>query len=243
MNNSIIGIDIAKNTFHMYSLDAVGKAIKKKLKRDEFLIFFANFQPSLIGIEASGGAHHWARELTKLGHDVVLLNDHYEKGFRVGNKNDYNDAQAIYEAVLRPNRRQVSIKTIEQQDVQLVGTLRESLIEKRTALANQIRGLLSERGIVINVGINQLKKQLTFILEDAENGLTPLSREMFAELYEKLKQLDSDIKAQDQRIKNLCTQNALIQRFLKVPGVGPLIALMLESGTRRWRNDGNLGCS
>ncbi len=183
----------------------------------------------MIGIEACGGAHHWARELTKLGHQVILLNAKYVKSFVVGNKTDFNDAQAIFDAVTRPNKRTVAVKTIEQQDVQLVHNIRQELIETRTALVNQIRGLLSERGIVIPQGINHVRKELPSILEDAENNLTALSRELFAEQYEKLKTLDDDIKAQDVRISRLCSQNERSKRFLEVPGVGPITATIVAA--------------
>ncbi len=188
------------------------------------MAFFANYPASLIGIEACGSAHHWARELIKLGHEVILLNARYVKGFVIGNKNDFNDAAGIFDAVTRPNKRSVPIKTIEQQDIQLVHTIRNGLIRKRTTLANQTRGLLSERGIVIPKSINQLRKQLPLILEDAENNLTPLSREMFAEHYERLRGLDDEIKTQDQRINRLCQTNELSERFTEVRGVGALVA-------------------
>ena len=199
MNNSVIGLDIAKHIFHLFTLGADGKAIKKKLKRHELLVFFANYSASIIGIEACGSAHHWARELTKLGHEVILLNARFVKGFVVGNKTDFNDVEAIYDAVTRPNKRVVAIKTVAQQDIQLAHNIRKELVDQRTALVNQTRGLLSERGIVINQGIAQVREQLPLIVEDAENGLTDLSRELFAEQYEKLKALDTEIKAQDQR--------------------------------------------
>lgn len=235
MNTNVVGLDIAKNILHMYSLSPDGKATKKKLKRTEVLAFFANYPASLIGIEACGGAHYWARELGKLGHTVVLLHARYVKGFLMGNKNDFNDAQAICDAVSRPNKRIIATKSVEQQDVQLLHKLRQKMIKERTALANQLRGLLIERGIVIPQGLNQVRKQMPLILEDAENDLTPLSRELFAEHYEKLKQLDDDIKTQDQRIGRLCQAQALTRRFLKVPGIGPIsasiIAANLGSGT------------
>jgi transposase len=229
MNNSVVGLDIAKNIFHMYSLGVDTKVIKKSLKRAELLGFFANYPVSLIGIEACGGAHHWARELGKLGHQVILLNAKYVKSFVVGNKTDFNDAQAIFDAVTRPNKRTVAIKTIEQQDVQLVHNIRQELIETRTALVNQIRGLLSERGIVILQGINHVRTELPLILEDAENNLTALSRELFAEQYEKLKMLDADIKAHDARISRLCAQNERSKRFLEVPGIGPITATIVAA--------------
>jgi len=229
MNHNAVGLDIAKNVFHFYSLGPDHKVIKKKLKRAELLSFFANYPPSIIGVEACGGAHHWARELIKLGHRVVLLNARYVKNFVVGNKNDFNDAQAIYDAVTRPNKREVAIKTVEQQDMQLIHRIRQDLVDKRTALVNQIRGLLSERGIVIKQGINQVRKELPCILEDAKNGLTALSRELFAEQYEKLKALDNEIEAQDRRINRLCIQNERSRCFLEVPGIGPLTATIVAA--------------
>jgi len=193
------------------------------------LAFFANYPVSLIGIEACGSAHHWARELIKLGHEVILLNARYVKSFVVGNKNDFNDAAGIFDAVTRPNKRVVSIKTIDQQDIQLIHKIRQGLVGKRTALANQLRGLLSERGIIIPKSINQVRKHLPLILEDAENDLTPLSREVFAEHYEKLTALDEEVKRQDQRISRLCNNDALSRRFLDVPGVGPMTASIVAS--------------
>lgn len=229
MNHNVVGLDIAKHVFHFYSLGADHKVIKKKLKRAELLSFFANYPPSTIGMEACGGAHHWARELTKLGHHAVLLNARYVKNFVVGNKNDFNDAQAIFDAVSRPNKRVVAVKTIEQQDIQLIHKVRQGYVDQRTAVVNQIRGLLSERGIVMHQGINQVRTQLPWILEDAENGLTALSREVFADHYEKLKHLDAEIKALDQRIHRLCQDNELSRRFLEVPGVGPITATIMAA--------------
>ena len=161
MNNSVIGLDIAKIFFICLLVLADGKTLKKKLKRHELLAFFANYPASIIGIEACGSSHHWARELTKLGHEVILLNARFVKNYVVGNKTDFNDAEAIYEAVHRPNKRVVAIKTVAQQDIQLVHNIRKDLVDQRTALVNQTRGLLSERGIVINQGIEQLREQLT----------------------------------------------------------------------------------
>lgn len=229
MNNSVIGLDIAKHIFHLFTLGVDGKMLKKKLKRNELLTYFANYPASIIGMEACGSAHHWARELTKLGHEVILLNARYVKNFVVGNKNDFNDAAAIYDAVTRPNKRVVAIKTVAQQDIQLVHSIRKELVDKRTALINQTRGLLSERGIIINQGIAQVRQQLPLILEDAENGLTDLSRELFAEQYEKIKALDKEIKDQDLRINRLCNANELSKRFLDVPGVGPLTATIVAA--------------
>jgi transposase len=229
MNDSVIGLDIAKNIFHMYTISASKKVIKKKIKRANMLSFFARYPASLIGIEACGGAHYWARELKKLGHEVVLLNARYVKSFILNNKNDFNDANGIFDAVTRPNRREVAVKTIEQQDVQLVHVLRRGLVDKRTALVNQIRGLLHERGITIHKGINQARKQIPLILEDAENELSTLGREIFSELYERLVILDREIKEQDKRIQQLSMSDERSRRFLAVPGVGPIVATIVSS--------------
>jgi transposase len=169
------------------------------------------------------------QEFIKLGHEVILLNARYVKSFVVGNKNDFNDAQAIFDAVTRPNRRMVAIKTLEQQDIQLIHTVRQSLVDQRTALVNQIRGWLSERGIVIHEGIHQVRKQLPSILEEADNNLTGLSRELLNERYVQLVQLDDAIKQQDRRMSRLCTDNELSKRFLEVPGVGPMTATIIAS--------------
>ena len=140
MNINVVGLDIAKSIFHLYSHSTNGKPLKKKLKRTELLAYIANMPESLIGIEACGGAHYWAREFKKLGHEVVLLNARYVKAFVVGNKNDFNDAEAIYTAVTRPNKRTVEVKNLEQQEMQMLHRLRQDLIYQRTALTNRIRG-------------------------------------------------------------------------------------------------------
>ncbi|WP_341326888.1 IS110 family transposase [Methylotuvimicrobium sp. KM2] len=229
MNTSVIGLDIAKNIFHLYTLNADNKVIKKKLKRAQVLTFFANYPVSTIGIEACGSSHYWARELTKLGHEVMLLNAKFVKSFVVGNKNDFNDAQAIFDAVGRPNKRVVSIKTEVQQDMQLLHNLRQDLVKRRTAVVNQIRGALLERGIAIHKGVDQVRKQWPDILEDAENGLTALCRELIAEQAERLRELDKAIKEQDKRLGRLSQADALSRRMLDVPGVGPITATIVAS--------------
>lgn len=229
MNSNVVGLDTAKSIFHLYSQAGSDKPVKKKLKRAEMLSYFANLPVSLIGLEACGGAHYWARELAKLGHEVVMLNAKFVKGFVVGNKNDFNDAEAIFTAVTRPNKRTVALKSDAQQDMQMLHRLRQERVAERTALTNQVRGFLAERGIVLAQGINTVRKQLPLILEDANNALTPMGRELFAEQYQRLVEIDADIKAHDQRINRLCEQNALSKRFREVPGIGPITATILAS--------------
>ena len=236
MNHNVIGLDIAKHVFHLYKIQADGKVFKKMLKCQEVLVFFANYPNSLIGIEACGSSHYWARALTNLGHDIKLLNARHVKAFVKGNKNDFNDAEAIFDAVSRPNVRTIAIKTIDQQDIQLIHRLRQEAIKRRTALVNQLRGLLSERGIVIGQGVNQVRKRLPELLEDAENALTVLSRAAFAEQYERLLEFDKEIKRYDQNMNQLCQANALSQRLAEVPGIGPLTATIVAAYLGEYRH-------
>lgn len=220
-----IGLDIAKSVFHLYAVNPEGRYIRKKqLKRKQVLAYMANIEPCLIAMEACGGANYWARELIALGHQVKLIAPQYVKPYVKGNKNDYNDAEAIAEAVQRPNMRFVPIKTIEQQDVQNFHCQRERIKKDRTALVNQVRGLLAEYGIVISKGVSAVRQALPEILEDAENGLTPISRELFAELLEELWDLDQRFKQCDRRIQSLNQENEVCQRLDGILGIGPIIA-------------------
>ena len=137
MKITTVGIDIAKSVFHVVAVNKMGAVVKKKqLKRNELLAFIAQLEPCRIALEACGGAHHWAREFRTLGHEVKLIAPQYVKPYVKGNKNDYNDAEAIAEAAQRPNMRFVSIKTQEQQDIQALHRLRERGVKERTALVN-----------------------------------------------------------------------------------------------------------
>lgn len=239
MTMSVIGLDIAKRVLHVYTIQADGKVIKKMLRRQQVLAFFANYPASLIGMEACASSHYWATELMGLGHEVKLLNAKHVKAFVKGNKNDFNDAEAIFDAVTRPNTRTVAIKTVEQLDIQLIHRLRQEAVKRRTAQVNQIRGLLGERGIVIEQGVSQVRKRLPALLEDAENALTPLSRAAFAEQYERLLAVDKEIKRYDQQISQLCQANELSKRLAEVPGVGPLIATMAAGDLGQNQHYGN----
>ena len=228
MNITTIGLDIAKNVFQLHGTDANGKTVlRKQLKRKQLLEFFANLLPCLIGLEACGGAHYWARELIKLGHDAKLISPQFVKPYVKGNKNDANDAEAICEAVGRPNMRFVPVKSVEQQDIQLLHRIRSGLLKERTALANRIRGLLTEYGIVIPKGISKLRQQLPDVLEDGSNQLTHTARSLFAELQQQLIQLDQQVVDYDQKIQNVYRDSPLCRRLAEIPGIGPLIATAL----------------
>lgn len=225
MNATTIGLDIAKNVFQVHGVDRGGKAVlRKQLKRNQVLTYFANLPPALIGVEACAGAHHWARELIKLGHDARLISPQFVKPYVKGNKNDANDAGAICEAVGRPNMRFVPLKSPEQQDIQMLHRVRRGLVKERTAVANQTRGLLGEYGIVIGQGLSQLRQRLPEILEDAENGLSTSARAVFSECYTRLVELDRQIKVYEDKLQALYRSSVVCQKLGTIPGVGPIIA-------------------
>jgi len=225
MKITTIGLDIAKTEFHLFAVNREGRLVKKKqLKRKALLAHITKFEPCLIVMEACGGANYWAREFIALGHEVKLIAPQYVKPFVKGNKNDYNDAQAIAEAAQRPSMRFVPIKSIEQQDVQNFHRQRERIKKERKALVSQIRGLLAEYGVVINLGVAAVRRDLPLILENADNGLTALSRELFAELFEELQSVEERFKQCERRIKTLNKENEICRRLDEVLGIGPIIA-------------------
>ena len=171
MKITTIGIDLAKNIFQLHGVDERGKpAARRAMKRDDMLPYFANLEPCLIGMEACGSAHHWARKLIALGHTVKLMAPQFVKPYVKSNKNDARDAEAICEAVTRPNMRFVPLKNVEQQAELSIHRARQGFVKARTAQGNQIRGLLSEFGIVIPKGIAHVYKRIPEILEDGENS-------------------------------------------------------------------------
>ena len=191
MNITTVGIDLAKQVFQVHGVDERGKAVlKKQLKRDQVLPFFANFQSCLIGMEACGSAHFWARKLEVLGHTVKLMAPQFVKPYVKTNKNDAADAEAICEAVSRPTMRFVPMKTAEQQAILALHRARQGFVKARTAQANQIRGLLAEYGLAIPQGIGHIAKRLPEILEDGENGLPGIFRRLIDRLGMHLKELD-----------------------------------------------------
>lgn len=225
MEVTTIGLDLAKNVFQVHGVDGKGRTLlTKRLSRNKVRPFFANLKPCLIGIEAQGSSNYWARELKGLGHEVRLMSPQFVKPYTKSSKNDRNDAAAICEAVTRPSMRFVSPKTLEQQDVQTLHRVRELLVKDRTAKANQTRGLLAEYGIVLPRGIARLKKEMPRILEDASNGLTPFSRELFLDLYRQLLEVDDRVKEYDRRILKVFNQSPACRSLAAVPGVGPLTA-------------------
>ena len=225
MKITTIGIDLAKEVFQIHGIDAHGKAVlRKQLRRGEMAKFFANLEPCLIGMEACGGAHHWARKLGEFGHTVKLMAPQFVKPYVKTNKNDRADAEAICEAVTRPNMHFVATKNIEQQAILSVHRAREAMVKQRTAQANQIRGLLSEFGIVIPRGIKAIPKNIPDILEDAENQLPGTMRQLLQRLYDHFKELDRQEQELELQIKRWHRENEASKKLAAIPGVGPLIA-------------------
>jgi len=225
MNINVIGMDIAKKVFHLIGLDHNGKKVlRKKLQRKQLLSYFANLKPCKVSIESCASSHYWARELTKLGHEITLLPAQHVKPFVRGNKNDYNDALAIAEASRFAQIRPVAVKTVEQQSIQALHRLRRGGVGDRTALCNQVRGLLGEFGIIIHQGIGNLRKALPCILEDAENGLHHLFRDALALKYTQLTQLDDLVDELTAAIKKEAKQHIEIKRLQSIPGFGPIVS-------------------
>ena len=225
MNSMRIGLDIAKNVFEVFVVDHEEKLVTRKtLKRPQVLSFFANIPPSLIGMESCGGSHYWARELRKLGHEIRLMAPQFVTPYRKSDKNDMNDAEAICEAVGRPNMRFVPIKNEEQQAIMMLHRARSLLVGDRVALVNQIRGFLMEYGIVLAQGRIQVRKKLPDIMSDGENNLPYLAREILNDQYHRLCRLDEEINAYDVKIESLAKSNEVTKRIMELDGVGPITA-------------------
>ena len=228
MKITTIGIDLAKSLFQVHGVDEHGKAVlRKQLKRKDVLSFFANLERCLIGMEACGSAQYWARKLTALGHTVRLMAPQFVKPYVKTNKSDRNDAEAICEAVGRENMRFVPVKTAEQQAVLALHRARQGFVKARTAQANQIRGLLAEFGIVIAKGIGHITKRLPEILEDGENGLPGMMRELIEQLGENLKQMDKQVGDLELQIKLWHRQNEQSRKLEAIAGIGPITASAL----------------
>ena len=225
-----IGIDLAKNVFQLHGVDRHGKTVwKRRLRRDQWLRALLDKAESgcVMGMEACGGAYHWARELQSQGYTVKLIPPQFVKPYVKSNKNDANDAEAICEAMSRPNMRFVAVKSVEQQDIQATHRIRADLMTQRTAKANQIRGLVAEYGLVAPQQLRALRAAIPGWLEDAENGLTDHFRALLHGLWVDLIALDDRVLELDQAIKRLADSNHVTRRLQQLRGVGPMVATAL----------------
>jgi transposase len=228
MNLHAIGIDLGKTVFHLVGLSQTGEVVvRKKFSRTQLLRFTSNVQVDLIGMEACPGSHFLGKALREQGHEVRLIPAQYVKPFVKTNKNDFIDAAAIAEAVCRPSMRFVPVKTDEQLDMQSIHRVRERWIMRRTAVVNQIRGLLLERGITVRMGRCHLDAALPDILEDGSTSLSGTLRFLLVELKQELEQLAGHIEQAEALIQRAAQQSEACQRLDAIPGIGPLTATAL----------------
>jgi transposase len=221
---SMIGLDIAKNVFHVHGVDASGTPVlRRQLRRGQVEKFFAKLPPTLVGLEACGSAHHWARVIRRYGHQVRLMPPHYVKPYVKRNKNDGRDAEAICEAVDRPNMRFVAVKSVEQQATLAVHSTRALLVRQRTMAANALRGMLSELGIVAAQGTKGLG-ELIQQLEQPSEAIPELMRNALLVLARQWEALNAAERALEQQITRAAKADREARRLMAVPCVGPMIA-------------------
>jgi transposase len=224
MKYTPVGVDIAKHLMQVHFIDEhTGEVIDKQIKRDNFLEFFSNREPCLLGMEACGGSQYWARELKKLGHTVRLLQGRFVKAFVMGNKNDVMDARAIWMAVQQPGKT-IAVKSEEQQAVLSLHKIRRQLVKFRTAQINAIHGLLLEFGETVHKGRAALDKAMPDVIERLDEKLPAFLINQIQDQYQRLSDLDAQIDGIEKQLAAWAKQNEACQRIIKIPGIGPLIA-------------------
>ena len=249
MEISRVGVDLAKNVFQLHGADSKGKTVwKRQLSRDTWLkVIFASVKPgAVIGMEACTRAHHWSRILISKGYEVKIVPPQFVKPFVKSNKNDANDAQAICEAMARPNMYPVKVNTIEQQDNQAIHRVRNEIKNHRIAKAKQIRGLVAEYGLVAPKELSSLRNVIPDWLEDASNGLTLFFRQLLQGLYEDLCSMDQRMTELDKQITVIAQQDPIAKRLQQLRGIGPLIATTLVAtmgDAKQYRKARDMGAS
>ncbi len=237
MKITTVGIDLAKSVFQVHGVDQQGKpVVQKRLRRQQVLKYFVQLPPCLIGMEACGGAHYWARKLQAQGHTVKLMAPQFVKPYVKANKTDAADAEAICEAVTRPTMRFVPIKNAEQQSILSLHRARQGFVRARTAQANQIRGLLAEYGITMPQGIGHVANRLPDIIVDAENDLPALFCELLERLRVHLIELNRQVQELEALINAWHHKNEGSQKLAQIPGIGPLTASALIASIGDARN-------
>ena len=240
MQITTIGLDLAKNVFQVHGVDGQGQAVlRKQLRRSQVVEFFAKVSPCTVAMEACGGAHHWGRTLQSLGHKVLLIAPQYVKPYVKSQKNDAADAAAICEAASRRHMRFVALKDVEQQSVQAIHTVRSGFIKQRTAISNQIRGLLAEFGVVIPVGLSTLRSQVPVIVQDQDNGVPVMVKTLIGTLLDQVKLMDDQIAQLDCQIRQWALRNEAAKRLQQVSGIGPISASALVAGVGNARQFAN----
>lgn len=247
MNIHTIGLDIAKNVIQVHGANSAGATmLSRRLKRSQVVEFFVGLPPCLVAIEACAGSHYWARELLKLGHQVKLIPAQYVKPFVRRSKTDARDAAAICEAARQAEMPTVAINSEQQQAVQMLHRVRQRLMEERTALINQTRGLLGEYGIIFPIHVTAFKEGTRLLLADEDNKLPILARELLQDLCTELIALEERIAAIDARVKHLAKEDERCERLVGIPGIGPVIATALIAtvgDARRYRSARHMAAS
>lgn len=220
-----LGIDIAKNVLQLHDVNSYGRVLlKRRVMRDQLLAVMAQIERCTIAIEACTGAFCWAPKFEALGHEVKIISPQYVKPFVRRQKNDGNDAEAICTAARQPHIPLVPKKTVEQQDIQALHRARQRMVNHRTAVISQIRGLLLDRGLAMAKSITRAQRSIPELLSDLENELTTLAREAVAELYDQFRYLDRRIQIFDHKIQAVFRASEPCQRIARIKGVGPKTA-------------------
>src|SRR4051812_15011124 len=223
-----VGLDLAKNLFQVHGADAQGRPVlKRRLAREKVLEFFANLPPCLVGLEACGAAHYWARELRKLGHEVRLMPPQYVRPYVKTNKHDAADAEACCEAVRRPGMRFVPVKREDQQSVLMLHRVREQLLKQRTATVNALRAHLAEFGIVAAQRRRGLRELLAVVADQEDRRLPPLARELLQAPAERLRALEGRVGGPGPRPGPAGPGGGACERLAAGPGIGAVIATAL----------------
>ena len=225
-----IGLDVAKHIFQVVGCDRQGQVVSRKvLRRGQVQPYFANLPACVVGIEACASAHFWARAVQGLGHEVRLIPPQHVKAYVRGNKTDYHDARAIAEAVRRPDLRFVAVKTPAQQEMQALHRLRAARVQERTALCNQVRGLLAEHGIVLAQGVGTVRRHLPALGAAGSSRLSEFLRTLLGECAEQLRELDAHIESYTRLLAAHASRHEAVRRLQTVPGLGPVVASVFHA--------------
>jgi transposase len=225
MSLRLLAIDLGKRSFHIHGIDSEGMIISRKISRPKLIGIIKELAPEMIAMEACASAHYWGRRFLAAGCRVLLINPRFVKPFVKGSKNDAADAEAIYEAALRPTMRFVPVKSTEQQDLQSLHRTRDRIIRARTALINHMRGLLGEYGVILPQGAWRFLAQVQDAVAGAE--LSDPARALFQDMIEELSSLDLRLRKLDKQLMTICRTNEACRRLSRLPGVGPVIATAL----------------
>ena len=222
---SVLGVDLAKNVFQLHGVSESGKVlVRRKLGRAGFEKFMANLPPCLVGMEATNGARGWQRRFEKFGHDARLIAPQFVKPFVKSDKNDANDAEAICEAVQRPNMRFVGKKTLEQQEIQMVHRLRSNLIARRTELCNEMRATLSDFEIVVAQGLRRLREKIHEVMSSDNSQVSVLGKRLLASLLKQWGECEEHLARMSEELDTIFSRHEVCRRLTTIPGVGPITA-------------------